>query len=111
MDMSSISDMVNEAMAAGNNGAHIVIAILCGLMMSRFGQVLYFVVVALILDLVVFPLGMGVYENDWDVSGLMQSATDLVGGYMDNLKYVAVMAVFFLIANSIIFALKSVIRR
>ncbi|TNE40913.1 MAG: hypothetical protein EP347_02955 [Alphaproteobacteria bacterium] len=111
MDMAQLQDIVREAMDTGNTLQSGIIAVLCGLMIGRYGQVLYFTVIALLLDLLIVPIGFSVYESDMDFSGVVDTGTDLVNSYIDNPKYVVVMAVFFLIATSIVFAIKSVIRR
>lgn len=111
MDMASLQQLVSDAWATGSQFQAIVIAILCGLMIGRYGQVLYFTVIALLLDLLIVPIGFNVYESDMDFSGVVDTGTELVNSYIENPKYVVVMAVFFLLTTSVVFAVKSIIRR
>jgi Na+/H+-dicarboxylate symporter len=111
MEMDQIMTIVNEAMAAGNTAQSIVIALLVGLMMARMGQLLYFTVIALLLDLVIVPIGFSIYESEMDFSGAMDTGMELFGELAGNLSYVVVMAVFFLIALTIVSGVKSIFRR
>ncbi|TNE57757.1 MAG: hypothetical protein EP340_07625 [Alphaproteobacteria bacterium] len=111
MDMAQLQEIVREAMDAGNTLQSGIIAVLCGIMIGRYGQVLYYTVIALALDLLIVPIGLHVWENDKDIGVAMEKGKEIISDLMGDLDRVVVMAVFFLIATSVVFAVKSVIRR
>lgn len=111
MEMAELQSFIQEAWDTGSQFQALVIAAICGLMVSRFGQVLYYSVIALLLDLLIVPVAYGIYENEWEMSGAVDNAMELINGYIADPKFVVVMLGFFLIATSVVFALKSIVRR
>jgi len=111
MDIEAIKEIVLESFNVGNTAYGLGIAFFVALMMSRYGQILYFTIIALLLDLLIVPLGIGIYENGGDFSDLLGQGTTLITDLGDDLQYIVIRAVFFLVMISVFGAVKSVFRR
>ena len=111
MELNGIMDVVRESMSTGDMVQGAVIALLVGFMMSRFGQLIYFTIIALLLDLIIVPLGMAIYQNEMNFGGAVEYFTEIISSHMDNLQYIAIRTVFFVVALIIVSILKSIFRR
>ena len=111
MDFEAIKDIVLESFNVGNTAYGLGIAFFVALMMSRYGQILYFTVVALVLDLLVVPLGIEIYENGGDFTDLLGQGKDLLIELSGDLQYIIIRAVFFLVMITVFDAVKSIFRR
>ena len=109
--MEPIMEIIKESFDVGNTAYGLGIAFYVALMMSRYGQILYFTIIALVLDLLVVPLAIEIYNNDMDFSDLLGQATTLLTDLSGNLQYILIRAVFFLVMISVFGAVKSIFRR
>lgn len=90
-----------------------IIALLVGFMMSRFGQLIYYVVIALVLDLLVAPLGISIYSDGMNFAGALDTTVGLLKelGSKDGMLFVLNRGIFFVAALIIVTLLKSIFRR
>lgn len=88
-----------------------IIALLVGFMMSRFGQLIYYVAVALVLDLLVVPLGMEIYANEMNFAGALDYTMGIISAHGENLFYIVNRAIFFVAAIIVVSLLKSIVKR
>ena len=109
--MDSIMEIVKESFDVGNTAYGLSIAFFVALMMSHYGQILYFTIIALLLDLLIVPLGIEVYNNGGDFSDLLGQGTTLIADLGNDLQYIVIRAVFFFVMISVFGALKSIFRR
>ena len=84
------------------------IALLVGFMMSRFGQLSYYVAIALLLDLLVVPLGMEIYANEMNFAGALDDTVNIFVAHGENLLFIVNRAIFFTAAIIVVSLLKSV---
>lgn len=89
----------------------VLIALVLGFIMSRMGQILIYLVVALVLDLFIVPLVRAIYADGWDVSGAAGHAKDIMDGLIAEPMFAAQRVVFFLITLIVVRLIMSVIRR
>lgn len=90
-----------------------IIALLVGFMMSRFGQLIYYVAIALVLDLLVTPLGISIYSDGMNFAGALDTAIGILKelGSKDGMVFVLNRGIFFVAALIIVTLLKSIFRR
>lgn len=88
-----------------------IIALLVGFMMSRFGQLIYYVAIALVLDMLVVPLGMEIYANEMNFAGALVYTKDIVSAHAENLFFIVNRAIFFVAAIIVVSILKSIFKR
>ena len=88
-----------------------IIALLVGFMMSRFGQLIYYVAIALLLDLLVVPLGMEIYANEMNFAGALDYTMGIISAHGENLFFIVNRAIFFTAAIIVVSLLKSIFRR
>lgn len=88
-----------------------IIAILVGFMMSRFGQLIYYVLVALVLDLLIVPLGMEIYANEMNFGGALDYTMGIISAHGENLFFIVNRAIFFVAAIIVVSLLKSIFKR
>ena len=88
-----------------------IIALLVGFMMSRFGQLIYYVAVALILDLLIVPLGMEIYANEMNFAGALDYTMGIIAAHGENLFLIVNRAIFFVAAIIVVSLLKSIFKR
>ncbi len=110
-DFSGIMDTVRASFDTGNIAIGLVIALLASFMMSRYGQLIYYTVIALIFDLFVVPVGIKIYDDEMNFGGALDFAMEEVTTLSENLQYVMIRAVFFIVAITVFSVLKSVLRR
>lgn len=108
-----VIDVVIESFQVDTNlliqGA--IIALLVGFMMSRFGQLIYYVAIALLLDLLVVPLGMEIYANEMNFAGALDYTIGIVTAHGENMIIFVNRAIFFVAALIVVSLLKSIFRR
>ena len=94
----------------------VIIAVLLGFIMSRMGQIIFYLIVALLLDLFVVPLARMIVANDMNFGGAVEYLNEIWANMSaDGMQAMGVdighRAVFFLIAIIVVRLLSSVIRR
>lgn len=88
-----------------------IIALLVGFMMSRFGQLIYYVLIALALDLLIVPLGMEIYANEMNFAGALDYTIGIITAHGENMFIIVNRAIFFVAALIVVSLLKSIFRR
>lgn len=90
-----------------------IIALLVGFMMSRFGQLIYFMLVALFLDLLIVPLGLSIYEDGMNFGGALETGINILKdlGSEDGMNMGLHRIVFFVVALIVVSILKSIFKR
>lgn len=109
--MDQIMDIVRESFNTGNTAQGVVIALLASFMMSRYGQLIYYTIIALVFDLFVVPIAIKIYQADMNFGGALEYGMEQFTVVSEDLQYAVVRAVFFVVAISIFSVLKSVLRR
>lgn len=89
----------------------IVIALVLGFMMSGLGQIIYYILAALVLDLIVVPLGMAIYANEMNFGGAGEYFGTISEAIMaDPVAILSARAIFFALTLLAVRLVSSMIR-
>jgi hypothetical protein len=89
----------------------VLIALVLGFIMSRMGQIFFYILAALVIDMLIVPVVKLIIANDMNFGGAVDYVKEVMGALMADPMQIASRAVFFLIAIILVRLISSVIRR
>lgn len=89
----------------------VLIAVLLGFIMSSLSRIIFYVPVALVIDMVLVPLGKALHAGGWAFDNIAEQAKEVVAGPMEEPMMILHRAIFFTIALVVVRVLASIVKR